>query len=170
MIRYARILKLKEKDNPSPFCRGSYLVSNVGDLVKCRGRMLRFPDLEGAYMAEMRLALGDVLMQTDLIEEESKLDLYTPEGDQLWSDIDSCFVVMSGVAATLFDLWQLEVGPKYKQSGVLGIWDIPMCVKELKDVAANICQCLEWRYADVEHLGFIHTIERFEEFEARGWQ
>ena len=73
-VNYGRILKLKEKDNPSPMCRASYLVSNAGDAVKCYGRALRFPQDKNLYLEEMKLALGDVIIQCRLIEEENEYE------------------------------------------------------------------------------------------------
>jgi hypothetical protein len=55
-------------------CRASYLVSNAGDAVKCYGRALRFPQDRKLYLAEMKLALGDVIMQCRLIEEENEYE------------------------------------------------------------------------------------------------
>jgi len=33
-----------------------------------------------------------------------------------------------------------------------------------------ICNALEIDFNTIQHLGFIHTIERFKEFERRGWK
>jgi len=38
------------------------------------------------------------------------------------------------------------------------------------DSAASTCEQLGTDFNTIQHLGFIHTIERFKEFERRGWQ
>lgn len=75
-VNYGKILAMKERDNPASICRASYLISNASDVIKNYGRALRFPSLSGAYLAEVRLAPGDVLMQVALIE--ASLGLYSP--------------------------------------------------------------------------------------------
>lgn len=35
---------------------------------------------------------------------------------------------------------------------------------------ALICLKMGWSYKDIEHWGFLHVVERFEQFEREGWK
>lgn len=168
MINYGRILKQKERDNPSPMCRASYLVSNVGDAIKCYGRSLRFPQDARIYHEEMKLALGDVIMQCRLIEEEygythNKIDTFR------WDSMNGCMTILIYCAAQITD--HLERGPNqiicFEEH--LERTARETIMKTL-DTMGEICNWMGWLVDDVEHLGFLHTIERFEQFERDDWQ
>ena len=168
LANYGKILKMKEKDNPSSFCRGSYLVSNAGNLMKCYGRALRFPQDRDAYLAFMKVEVGDVLMQTELIEIEHGIEHHHSTGDQLFLDVEMCITSIVGMASLLCDLITVEVGNDYRLLG-LEEWTKPQLTRDMFDICNNLCQCLDWDYPEIEHLGFIHTCERFDQFAQEGW-
>lgn len=164
MIHYGRILRQKEKDNPSPFCRASYISSNVGDLIKCYGRCLRFPQDAHIYEKEMQLALGDVIMQCRLIDyKQCKVNGETR------NSIEETLLILQYNTAHLTDHLMrgmdkeicFDVGTT--QSG----WET---IENTLDTCAEICNLMNWNFDEISHLGFIHTIERFEQFEREGWK
>jgi hypothetical protein len=171
MINYAKILSEKEKDNPSPFCRTSYLISNAAQVIHCYGRTLRFGP-EG-YNAEMRCALGDTIIQTLLLArencmthneisdilEETKLvindEYYAPLMKNSTTEelLHHVFDVISDVIKT-------------SQKSIESQIKIEMLLGALFDVSTK----MEWNFDDVMHEGFQHTIERFEQFNREGWK
>jgi hypothetical protein len=62
-----RFLHSIEKDNPDLKERSIYLVENAAMVSKLALRMQKFPEDSKAYRADMRLALGDVLVQAALM-------------------------------------------------------------------------------------------------------
>ncbi len=164
---YGKILKMHEKDNPSPFCRASYLISNVGDMVKCYGRMLRFPDDAHIYQKEMELAIGDVIMQCRLIQVENDIEETEPD-KELWDSIEGNCITTMYHAATLIDLLERENRSGFKIDGDMKTIETETTL--IIDNAASTCKQLGTDFNTIQHLGFIHTIERFKEFERRGWQ
>jgi len=167
-VNYARILKKKEKDNPSPMCRASYLVSNAGDTVKCYGRALRFPQDRKLYMEEMKLALGDMIMQCRLIEEENGYE-HKKIDDAKWDSLDGCITLMLYYVAHVTD--HLHRGTNETICFDEGDERTGReTITKLLNVLGELCNFLDWNVEEIEHLGFLHTIERFEEFERRGWE
>jgi len=162
MIKYGKILKMHEKDNPSPFCRASYLISNVGDMIKCYGRMLRFPDDAHIYQKEMELAMGDVIMQCRLIQVENNIEEFDPQQEiRILSDPPIEYFITKTLQCGTDVMIELKLDNKNR-------------IKEnIRDTLTGIyiiCNALEIDFNEIQHLGFIHTIERFKEFERRGWQ
>lgn len=167
MINYARILKPKEHDNPSPICRATYLFSNVGDLVKCYGRCLRFPQDAKLYQAEMKLALGDVIMQCRLIEEEYDKCHHQTNTDA-WDSVDNTLVVMSYLAGQMMDHLTRGTDRTIWRDNIP--WTTRDTLDEILDDCGNICTGLGMDYQAIEHMGFIHVCERFEQLEREGWE
>ena len=62
-----RCLHAIEKDRPDSRERSIYLMTNAADVSKLALKMKKFPDDEEAYKADLRLALGDVFIQTALM-------------------------------------------------------------------------------------------------------
>ena len=56
-----------ERDHPDLKERSIYLMENAAMVSKLALRMQKFPQDAGAYKADMRLALGDVLVQAALM-------------------------------------------------------------------------------------------------------
>ena len=164
---YYKILKMHEKDNPSPFCRASYLISNTGDMIKCYGRMLRFPNDAHIYKKEMELAMGDVIMQCRLVEEEYHEIHHKIDGNT-WDSIEGALVSISANAALLMDHLTREMEHVIHKNG--HDQTTRETINNILDGIGNICTGLHLDFNKVEHLGFIHTIERFKEFERRGWK
>jgi hypothetical protein len=150
-------------------CRASYLVSNAGDAVKCYGRALRFPQDRKLYLAEMKLALGDVIMQCRLIEEENEYEHKEIDGTR-WDSIDGCIISMLYYVAQITD--HLKRGPTNT------IWFDDLkdgrtakeTITKLLSNAGELCSSLDWNVEEIEHLGFLHTMERYEQFEQDGWK
>ena len=162
MIKYGKILKMHEKDNPSPFCRASYLISNVGDMIKCYGRMLRFPDDAHIYQKEMELAMGDVIMQCRLIQVENNIEEFDPQQEiRILSDTPIEYFITKTLQCGTDVMIELKLDNKNRMK------------ENIRDTLTGIyiiCNALEIDFNEIQHLGFIHTIERFKEFERRGWQ
>lgn len=158
MINYAYILKQKEKDNPSPFCRASYLFSNVGTLVYCYGRSLRFPQLRKAYEGEMKLALGDIIMQARMAELEEYVELdIKPQMLELPNDPDKYEIEYHLGHISIDSGWYLQT---YELN----------YIEQILRTSNIICKILNWNFEEVSHLGFQHVMERFEQFEKEGWE
>lgn len=166
-VNYGYLLSCKEKDNPSPFCRASYLMSNVGDLIKCYGRALRFPADKKLYMTEAMLAIGDVLMQCRLIEYGFNI----PRNEQSFYDniqSPTTNTALSSLAyntAVILDI--LTMGTEEDNIDELELGEN---INVIIWSCQGLCETNEWNIEDVEHLGFLHVMERFEEFERRGWE
>ena len=156
MINYAKILLAHEKDNPSKFLRGTYIMSNVGDLIKCYGRMIRFPDDAHIYEKEMQLALGDVIIQCRMYMEENNNPLFNVEinvlSTQTPTEIELAFIAKH--AAMMIDENEARINHAIS----------------ILTSAMYLCTLIGWDFKVIEHLGFIHTIERFEDFERNGWK
>jgi len=157
MINYGKILLMHEKDNPSPFLRATYLFSNVGDLVKCYGRSIRFPEDKKLYEAEMKLAIADILMQCRMALEEHKCVqmeikeiLYVENNSQ--EELIKTIAQLGGFIT------------KYNNISTI-VGHIERIIHE----CYALCELLGEKGEDIEHLGFIHVMERFQEFERRGW-
>lgn len=166
MINYGYLLSCKEKDNPSPFCRASYLMSNVGDLIKCYGRALRFPADKKLYMAEAMLAIGDILMQCRLIEHDYNLRQSEIEEDE-YHEVDDYKIPPLLVQDTATILCQLT---KDVEEDCLDDMYLGENIDTMIWCCMELCWQNNWNIEDVEHLGFLHVMERFEEFERRGWE
>ncbi len=160
MINYAPIIKQKEKDNPSPFLRASYLFSNVGDLVKCYGRSLRFPQDKKLYEAEMKLALADVIMQTEMKQEDIKSIWYittkTIHMNHI-TKITSLLTLIAQCTTSLMENNESCIGEIIDTEIILG-------------ASRELCKKMNWDYEDIRHLGFLHVMERYEQFEREGWK
>ena len=168
MINYAKILLAHEKDNPSKFLRGTYIISNAGDLIKCYGRMLRFPDDAHIYEKEMQLALGDVIIQCRLIEEENNFEHTTVDRTR-WDSIDGCIVTMLYYTAQITD--HLQRGPTKTIHFDKGDERTGReTIERLLDTIGELCNFMDWNVDEIEHLGFLHTMERYEQFEQDGWK
>jgi hypothetical protein len=168
MINYGRILKQRERDNPSTMCRASYLVSNVGDSIKCYGRSLRFPQDKNLYYAEMKLALGDVIMQCRLIEEENGYE-HNKIDNTKRDSMSGCITMMMYYATHIVDHMQ-------RRPNEIILFDVGdertarETVIKMMDTIGEICNWMDWNIEEIEHLGFLHTIERFEIFERDDWK
>lgn len=156
MINYAKILLAHEKDNPSKFLRGTYIMSNVGDLIKCYGRMIRFPDDAHIYEKEMQLALGDVIIQCRMYMEENNNPLFNVDitTEHAYSTVDVELPFIAKHAASMLDECETKINHAMR----------------ILTSSAFICISMGWDFKVIEHLGFIHTIERFEDFERNGWK
>jgi hypothetical protein len=170
-VRYGRILKEKEKDNPDSFCRASYLVSNTAEMVKIWGRVLRFPHLKAAFFFEMKLAMGDVIMQCRLIEVEGGKESHEIDN---YDDYESKFVGTFEIEETLMDMNKdaANVGrmlfneiEEYSDC----ILRLSTLVELLLENCGKLCVLLGWDFDQISHLGFLHVMERFEQFEKEGW-
>jgi DNA-binding CsgD family transcriptional regulator len=156
MLNYGYLLKSKEKDNPSSFCRNSYLFSNVGDLVYCYGRILRFPKDRNIYLAEIKLALGDILMQCRIKEYEFGIKrLQITDMDVEGADIEKEIRHIAFHAGEM-QLINKELEISQTIAIILG--------------AYAICYILGWNPEEIEHLGYQHVMERFEQFKEDGWK
>lgn len=62
-----RFLHAAERDHPDPKERSIYLVENASMVAKLALKIEKFPNDSNAYKADMRLALGDVLVQAALM-------------------------------------------------------------------------------------------------------
>ncbi len=154
MINYGYILKYKEKDNPDPFLRATYLFSNVGDLVKCYGRSIRFPQDNKLYQAEMKLALGDIIMQCRLIENERTKNEMQLKGFNI------------GNTSILGEIRQITESA----AEIVKNRNVEQEVRITLLSCYAICTMLNWNFDEISHLGFLHVCERFEQFEKEGWQ
>jgi len=156
MINYAKILLAHEKDNPSKFLRGTYIISNAGDLIKCYGRMLRFPDDAHIYEKEMQLALGDVIIQCRMYMEENNNPLFDVEitTTRKYSSVDAELPFLAKHAALMLDKCEARINHAIS----------------ILTSSVFVCMSMGWNFKDIEHLGFIHTIERFEDFKRNGWK
>lgn len=200
MIRYAKVLKCKEKDNPSPFCRVSYIISNIGDMVKCYGRMLRFPGDRDLYFAEMRLAIGDILMQCELAGEdfgfgekasESTLNAQWGIPHYIESSVEIVIEHIVEHSAPLLRLskyynkkysYRFEMGDFKSYILETAAWtpqnfpsnslfpNFKYYILETAAWTGSLCKCFGVDVDDIRHLGFIHTIERYSQFEDEGWK
>lgn len=149
-------------------CRASCLVSNAGDAVKCYGRALRFPQDKKLYLAEMKLALGDVIIQCRLIEEENNFEHTTVDRTR-WDSINGCIVTMLYYTAQITD--HLQRGPTKTIHFDKGDERTGKeTIEKLLDTIGELCTYLNCDIEEIEHLGFLHTIERFEQFEEDGWK
>jgi hypothetical protein len=164
MINYAKILSEKEKDNPSPFCRASYLFSNVSDLVKCYGRSLRFPQDANLYHAEMKLALGDIIMQCRLIEREIT-DMNEPICE---FEITDSIVTTNEIISDIIPSNAIAILATYEDK--LNKHDTMLWIKKILLYSNVLCQRMGWNFEEVSHLGWQHVMERFEQFEKNGWK
>jgi hypothetical protein len=63
-IRYVHAI---EKDHPDPKERSIYLITNAAMVSELALKMQKFPDDADIYKADLRLALGDVLVQAALM-------------------------------------------------------------------------------------------------------
>jgi hypothetical protein len=149
-------------------CRASYLVSNVGEAIKCYGRALRFPQDTNLYLAEMKLALGDVIMQCRLIEEENAYE-HNRIDNTRWDSIDGCIISILYYAAQITD--HMQRGPTKsicfdKGDERTGKETIIL----LLDTIGELCSFMDFGVEEIEHTGFLHTIERFEQFKRDDWK
>lgn len=171
MINYAYILSRKEKDNPSPICRGSYLFSNVGDLVKCYGRKLRFPKDAKIYEAEMKLALGDIIMQCRLIEEEYGIKRHEWEDDRNSADdiiFTDIYVALRDITNATNNVLILMI--ESEQGYGIPDNELEINIRDTMTACYNLCKLHDWTPEDISHLGFLHVMERFEQFEREMWK
>lgn len=155
MIKYGKILLMHEKDNPSSILRKTYLFSNVGDLVKCYGRSIRFPEDKRLYEAEMKLAIADILMQCRMALEEKGYSQI---------EIDNLDTKNEYIEKTIRKIVQLAA------NAFVGTTYIPETLTRIILECYILCDLLGENGQDIEHLGFCHVMERFNEFERRGWQ
>ncbi len=148
-------------------CRASYLVSNIGDTIKCYGRALRFPQDTNLYLAEMKLALGDVIIQCRLIEEENGYG-HKKINTQVWNSVNGCMISLIYFATQITD--HLARGTNYVISFEEGDSRAEETITRLLDIIGELCSFMDWNIDEIEHTGFLHTIERFEQFERDGWK
>jgi len=157
MINYGKILLMHEKDNPSTFLRATYLFSNVGDLVKCYGRSIRFPEDKKLYEAEMKLAIADILMQCRMgLEEKGYKQIEISKLDTKNETIEESIRIVAFNAG----------GIVYEDKHM----SLPGNLIRIIIECYVLCELLGEKGEDIEHLGFIHVMERFQEFERRGWK
>ena len=71
-------------------------------------------------------------------------------------------------AATLIDLLERENRSGFEIDGDMKTIETETTL--IIDSAASTCKQLGTDFNTIQHLGFIHTIERFKEFERRGWK
>jgi hypothetical protein len=147
MINYGKILLMHEKDNPSTFLRATYMFSNVGDLVKCYGRSIRFPDDKKLYEAEMKLAIADILMQCRMMMEEHKWKQI--EIDSLDTENDEIESLLGEITYCAGDL--IYRGILYTNITTI----IINCYA--------LCDLLEETGENIEHMGFIHVMEKLKD-------
>lgn len=161
MIKYGLILLKHEKSNQTPFLRATYLYPNTGTLIYSYGRMLRFPEMEKEYKAEMKTALGDILMQCRMMEIENEI---TPlEIANIDSTNTKPIYEVSRIA--LDAAWILRyVTTSQEEVNYTGR------IEDIIVACYTLCDLMNWNPEEIEHLGFIHTIERFEQFEREGWK
>lgn len=153
MINYGYILKCKEKDNPSSFLRATYLLSNIGDLIKCYGRSVRFPQDAILYEAEMKLAIGDIIMQCEMLREEHNIKQFNIQITETDLTKEDEIKWMTYHAAELM----CNILPKNQIIKILmGCY--------------MLCYKYNWNFDEVQHLGFLHVCERLEQFEKEGWR
>lgn len=158
MINYGRILLEKEKNNPTSFLRATYLISNVGQAVMCFGRSQRFPDHEMGYLAEMKCAIGDVFMQCMMMMEENnvmKIEITN-------MNLDNGTIVLN----ILEELENLVINAGKSIKNV----DITTNAIQIYMSCYMICYLMNWEPEDIKHMGFLHTLERFEDFAKAGWK
>ena len=154
MINYGYLLLSKEKSGTTKFLRASYLFSNVGDLVYCYGRLIRFPELEIGYKAEIKLAIADIMMQCRMVEERyGQFRLQIDNVDTNNGIVYEIKLITYNAAKAMKDKNEL----------------IKSTVPILMSCYA-ICNILGWEPLEVEHLGYQHCMERFEQFEREGWR
>jgi len=166
MINYGYVLKYKELDNPSAICRATYLFSNVGEMLKCYGRTLRFPKDKNLYLAKMKLAMGDIMMQCRLIEEEQKYNHHIISPSKVFT-INYILVRIAQLAGIVTEhLVKGKCILEYNDEK----YSTQRTTTKLLDSLGDICYELDWDVDEIEHLGFIHTCERFEQFEKNGWK
>lgn len=154
MINYGRLLLSKEKDNPSQILRATYIFSNAGTLIHCYGRSMRFPLDRILYMAEMKLAIGDILMQCRMLLEENRLKPIKIANLDTGgiSELEEIQIISENAANTMHKELQVE------------------SALQLIISCYALCILYEWNPEDVEHLGYQHVIERFEQFERDEWR
>jgi hypothetical protein len=167
MTNYGKILKEKEQDNPNAICRATYLFSNVGDLLKCYGRILRFPKDKNLYLAEMQLAMGDIIMQCRLIEEENSYGHYIIKMNKI---VAPEYVIARIATLAGLIVKHLVQGVKWRLATDGENFTTNQTVMRLLNKLGELCAWLDWDVDEIEHLGFIHTCERFEQFERDGWK
>lgn len=145
MIRYGKLLCDAEKDNPSPVLRATYLFSNVGDLVKCYGRMIRFPQDANLYKCEIQLALGDIMMQCRMmLHENGAFPIEITDLDDNLVELEEIGIITRYAARTFNKDNKIESTTQI----------IISCYA--------LCKIFGWKPLDIEHLGYQHVTERFE--------
>ncbi len=158
MINYGRILLEKEKNNPSSFLRATYLISNVGQAVMCFGRSTRFPDCADGYLAEMKCALGDVFMQCMMMMEENYVmkikiaNMDTNDKNGIWTVLGELENIVIHAGKTITQI------------------DMVTNTTQIYISCYMICYMMGWEPEDIKHMGFLHTLERFEDFAKAGWK
>ena len=155
MINYGYLLLNKEKSGTNEFLRASYIFSNVGDLVYCYGRMIRFPECKKEFRAEIKLAIADIMMQCRMVEERYGQNKYNAI-----SDFHGYYGIERAIKLTT---WYAAKAMQSQQE----------LIKNTHPIMENcyvICGVMGWDTNDVEHLGYQHCMERFEQFEREGWR
>jgi hypothetical protein len=155
------VLKKREKDNPSPFCRGSYLMSNATQMAYCWGRIKRFPEMETAYLAEMKLAIGDVITQLRLIENEQNMNHY-----ESTIYVDTRKTIDFKIALIIHIASKILISKTTKECNYIDNLNITTILMTIEE----ICKQQNWNFEEIEHLGFTHTIEKFEQYEKENWK
>jgi len=107
-------------------------------------------------MAEMKLALGDIIMQCRLIHNKIGLKMIYVPNHQYKHDIDRHIVAICYYASLIIG------GPTST--------DLMKNVEWILDNVKRICEWYNWNFDEVSHLGFLHVMERFEQFEKEGWE
>jgi len=183
MINYGLILSKKEKDNPNPFLRATYLFGNVGKIIRTYGRSVRFPEDSRLYLAEIKTDLGDAIMQLRLIEVEygiqgfdypslgqpsfnptllcssESLIYHSYNSGVIWHPQNTLNQQLSQLASACSKILLLMSGDSICISR-----DFIQVVIDAEALIYQICLSFRWDFYDVEHLGFIHTIDCYE-----GW-
>lgn len=175
MINYGLILKEKEKDIPSHFCRATFIISNVGDLVYCFGRMIRFPDLKAAYLAEMKLALADIIIQCEMAGYDQSVEF----GKQMSSICDHRSWSVPHYEESDIEKLVIKIvehaSHALRTSPFVSVLDnfsynYSYYVSETSIWAHKLCEVLKFDIDDIRYLGFQHVMERFQQFEKEGWK
>jgi hypothetical protein len=165
MIDYARMLKAQEKDNPRPILRGTYLFSNVGTLVHCWGRMQRFPEHRQAYRAEIGLAIGDILMQCRLMELEYNITPNTFREIRIDCEY-GCIVSIAECAGVLMDMLTRN-SPSTDRINDSSLDDL---LNGMFQTITELCSYLYLDPYELEHQGYLHVVERYQQFKEEGWK
>jgi hypothetical protein len=162
MINYGRILSEKEKDNPTTLARAMFIFSNAGDLFKCYRKWTKQDDLKNAYMKEMELALGDMLVQCEIASNEH--DFRDNIGCKPWElgphyqEDDKELVI--GLIASHCGKIVATANQWHGQGWRFGNYDFKYYICETYTWTMQLCKLLELDVDDIRHLGFIHTIEK----------